>query len=63
MNDPYFPALDSLENRLGDALGLAIGLIRHPEKLDNRTMATIEGAFAQWCDKQIDDIANETDSF
>jgi hypothetical protein len=59
VNDPYSPALDSLENKLGDALGLAIGLIRHPEKLDNRTMATIEGAFAQWCDKQIDEMGNE----
>jgi hypothetical protein len=57
--DLYFPALDSLENRLGDALGLAIGLIRHPEKLDNRTMATIEGAFAEWCDKQIDEMGND----
>jgi hypothetical protein len=59
MNDPYFPALNPLENKLGDALGLAIGLIRYPEKLDNRTMATIEGAFAEWCNKQISEIANE----
>jgi hypothetical protein len=60
MNDDlYFPVLDSLENRLGDALGLAIGLIRHPENLDNRLMATIEGAFAEWCDKQIDEMAND----
>lgn len=60
MNDDlYFPALDSLEDKLGDALGLAIGLIRHPEKLDNRTMATIEGVFAEWCDKQIDEMTSD----
>jgi hypothetical protein len=57
--DLYFSALNPLENKLGDALGLAIGLIRYPEKLDNRTMATIEGAFAEWCNKQISEIANE----
>ena len=60
MNDDlYFPALDSLENRLGDALGLAIGIIRNPEALNNQTMATIEKAFGEWCDKQIDEIQNE----
>jgi len=60
MNDDLcFPALDSLENRLGDALGLAIGIIRNPDKLNNQTMATIEKAFGEWWDKQIDEMQNE----
>jgi len=61
MNDPYSPALDSLEDRLGDALGIALGIIRDPEAkaLTNQNMATIEKAFLEWCDKQIDKMADD----
>jgi hypothetical protein len=65
MNDLYYPSLDSLEDRLGDALGLALGIIRDPEgkALTNQNMAIIEKAFKEWCDKQIDELANEKNSF
>ena len=50
MNDFKFVPLNSLENRLGDALGLAIAMIRDPNTVDNKTMAQIEAPFKEWCD-------------
>lgn len=49
------PLLDNLEDRLGDALGVALGMLQHPETLTNASMAMVEKAFLEWCDKQIDD--------
>ena len=49
-----FAPLDSLENRLGDALGLAISLIRKPETIDNKAMAQVETVFKEWCDALVD---------
>ena len=46
--------LDTLENRLGDALGLAISMIRKPEIMDNKTMSQIEAPFKEWCDALVD---------
>ena len=39
--------------------------IRDPEAkaLTNQNMAIIEKAFKEWCDKQIDGLANEKNSF
>ena len=54
MNDFKFVPLNSLENRLGDALGLAISMIRKPETIDNKAMAQIEIAFKEWCDALVD---------
>jgi hypothetical protein len=42
--------LSTLENRLGNALGLALGMIRDPSMIDNRAMAQIEIPFKEWCD-------------
>ena len=50
MTDYKFVPLDTLENRLGDALGLAISIIRKPETIDNKAMAQIEAPFKEWCD-------------
>jgi hypothetical protein len=54
MTDYKFVPLDSLENRLGDALGLAIAMIRNPEIIDNKTMTQIEAPFKEWCDALVD---------
>jgi hypothetical protein len=54
MTDFKFMPLDSLEDRLGNALGLAIGMIRNPETVDNRAMAQIETPFKEWCDAIVD---------
>jgi hypothetical protein len=52
--DHKFPPLDTLENRLGDALGLAIAMLRKPEMVDNKSMAQIEAPFKEWCDALVD---------
>lgn len=54
MIDYKFVPLNSLEDRLGDALGLAIALIRNPNTVDNKTMAQIETPFKEWCDAIVD---------
>ena len=54
MTDYKFVPLDSLENRLGNALGLAIAMIRKPETVDNKVMAEIETPFKEWCDILVD---------
>ncbi len=54
MTDFKFVPLNSLENRLGDALGLAIAMIRDPSAVDNKTMAQIEAPFKEWCDGLVD---------
>lgn len=54
MNDFKFVPLNSLENRLGDALGLAIAMIRDPSTVDNKAMAQIEAPFKEWCDALVD---------
>ena len=54
MTDFKFVPLNSLENRLGDALGLAISMIRKPETIDNKAMTQIEIAFKEWCDALVD---------
>ena len=53
MTDFKFVPTNTLEDRLGDALGLAIGLIRSPETVDNKAMAQIEAPFKEWCDSLI----------
>lgn len=55
MIDYKFVPLNSLEDRLGDALGLAIGMIRNPNTVDNKTMAQIETPFKEWCDAIVDE--------
>jgi len=54
MTDYKFVPLNTLEDRLGDALGLAISMIRKPETIDNKTMAQIEAPFKEWCDALVD---------
>ena len=54
MTEIIHPPLDSLEDRLGDALGVALGMVRHPETITNASMAMVEKVFLEWCDKQID---------
>ena len=54
MSDYKPVPLNSLEDRLGNALGLALGMIRNPEIIDNRTMAQIEAPFGEWCDALVD---------
>jgi hypothetical protein len=54
MTDYKFVPLDSLENRLGDALGLAIAMIRNPNTVDNKAMAQVETPFKEWCDALVD---------
>lgn len=54
MIDYKFVPLNSLEDRLGDALGLAISMIRKPETIDNKVMAQIEAPFKEWCDALVD---------
>ena len=54
MIDYKFVPLNSLKDRLGDALGLAIAMIRNPNTVDNKTMAQIETPFKEWCDAIVD---------
>lgn len=54
MTDYKFVPLDTLKDRLGNALGIAIGMLREPDKLDNKTMALIEAPFQEWCDALVD---------
>jgi hypothetical protein len=54
MTDYTFVPLNSLENRLGDALGLALDMIRHPEIINNKNMSQIEAPFKEWCDALVD---------
>jgi hypothetical protein len=54
MTDFKFVPLNSFENRLGDALGLAIVMIRDPSAVDNKAMAQIEAPFKEWCDALVD---------
>ena len=46
--------LNSLEDRLGNALGIAIGMIRDPNRIDNKALAQIEAPFKEWCDAIVD---------
>lgn len=46
--------LNSLEDRLGNALGIAIAMIRNPNTVDNKAMAQIETPFKEWCDAIVD---------
>ena len=55
MTDFKFVPLNSLKDRLGDALGLAIALIRNPNTVDNKAMAQIETPFKEWCDAIVDE--------
>ena len=45
---------DTLEDRLGNALGLALGMIRDPMLVDNKAMAQVEEPFKEWCDAIVD---------
>ncbi len=54
MIDYKFVPLNSLEDRLGNALGLAIAMIRNPNTVDNKAMAQIETPFKEWCDAIVD---------
>jgi hypothetical protein len=51
MTDYKFVPLNNLENRLGNALGLAIAMIRKPETVDNKTMAQIAAALRAAADQ------------
>ena len=46
--------LNSLEDRLGNALGIAIGMILDPNRVDNKALAQIEAPFKEWCDAIVD---------
>ena len=46
--------LDRLEDRLGNALGIAIAMIRNPNTVDNKAMAQVETPFKEWCDAIVD---------
>ena len=46
--------LSTLEDRLGNALGIAIAMIRNPNTVDNKAMAQIETPFKEWCDAIVD---------
>ena len=46
--------LITLEDRLGNALGIAIGMIRNPNLVSNSAMAEIEAPFKEWCDAMVD---------
>jgi hypothetical protein len=54
MIDYKFVPLNSLEDCLGDALGLAIAMIRNPNTVDNKAMAQVETPFKKWCDAIVD---------
>ena len=54
MTDYKFVPLDSLEDRLGNALGIAIAMIRNPNTVDNKAMAQVETPFKEWCDGIVD---------
>jgi len=54
MIDYKFVPLNSLEDRLGNALGLAIAMIRNPNTVDNKAMAQVETPFKEWCDAIVD---------
>ena len=54
MTDYKFVPLDSLEDRLGNALGIAIAMIRNPNTVDNKAMAQVETPFKEWCDAIVD---------
>ena len=54
MIDYKFVPLNSLEDRLGDALGLAIDMIRNPNTVNNKAMAQVETPFKEWCDAIVD---------
>ena len=54
MTDYKFVPLDSLEDRLGNALGIAIAMIRNPNTVDNTAMAQVETPFKEWCDAIVD---------
>ena len=54
MTDYKFVPLNSLEDRLGNALGIAIAMIRNPNTVDNKAMAQIETPFKEWCDAIVD---------
>ena len=60
MTEIIQPPLDSLEDRLGDALGVALGMLRQPNTITNASMAMVEKAFLEWCDKQIDAFGGES---
>jgi hypothetical protein len=49
-----FVPLYSIEYRLGNALGIAIAMIRKPETINNKCMFQIEEPFKEWCDSCID---------
>ena len=54
MTDYKFVPLNSLEDRLGNALGIAIAMIRNPNTVDNKAMAQVETPFKEWCDAIVD---------
>lgn len=54
MIDPKPVPLDTLEDRLGNALGIAIGMIRDPGTVNNAAMVQIEAPFKEWCDAVVD---------
>ena len=60
MTEITHPPLDSLEDRLGDALGVALGMLRQPDTITNASMAMVEKVFLEWCDKQIDAFSSES---
>lgn len=61
--DIRHPKLNNLENQLGNALGVALAVIRDPALLDNRTMADLEKPFKKWCDKTYVELTGEAGDY
>lgn len=49
---PFKQAL--LEDRLGNALGLAIYMLRHPNNINDASMARVEAQFTEWLNSVVD---------
>jgi hypothetical protein len=48
--DSSLQSTSSLQYRLGNALGIAIGMLLKPSTIDNKAMAQVEAPFKEWCD-------------
>lgn len=54
MTDLKFVPLEDMENRLGEALAIAIAMIRDQSLINNKNMAQVETVFREWCDGIVD---------
>jgi hypothetical protein len=57
--DSSLQSTSSLQYRLGNALGIAIGMLLKPSIIDNKTMAAVEAPFKEWCDLIIQQTMTE----